>query len=1047
MEEEEVTPAPAPETTYQPGQKGTGGYTFLGKDHEGNYRYGHVSGEIVTNTIDPKKYFSYFKATTREQSPQQKKFEADKAAKTARVLERADKNKKLRAVVDKIRARKKAREEATLAIDKQLPGETEKVKKVLTQDFVEGEEAVGGEAGETMRDRIVAIRDNPSLTPEEKKQKLFDLGVSPASIEQAPIPPAPDLSSPESGYADPGPWQGGTPTWEARQQGRSVADLMYDPKGEWAQAAGQPGAEVHTEYTQEGDRKSEEAARAEKEHREIQADADNQAYFHSPGTQFIEGAKVSHGRDPEGRAIKSFMDPVDTPAARGMLAMQQAYEAETGKKLYISRGQATVEEQMIEHGLKGAKGRKIAESGQHVKKNAYDIFMAPNPADGHIFKNGKKYLTGHQLTEEYQWMQANAARFGFVNTMPIDKKSGRKEYWHWEFTGAGGSAAMPPAGKVKEARSLESFQLAKTADAALQGISDDYANAAYSQQNAAGVVDVQRKHNAETLQWEEAKAAEYKATSDLEAKQKAGALELAKKKQALAEYERKGEERELVIEEEQATMQEAWKEEALLQGYDRFAEVNKEIDAIREKEISPWSMFGFWKEDAATGEETWDVGKSAFTIGAGLALLANFAATIGSATSKKGKQIPFLVYDMLNDAITADTKGQIASINRDFKAIDKKAAAYKDIMAVVKGQKAFEEKSRLDKIRMIRKSIAIEKAKVTELEHKNILAEFDLKWEQQEKATYAAYQSAILEPLRKNADFNISAIQVEDQRIDRLREVHLNGIIRLSMMREKQDQKKTKLTRTQEEHLTTARSLLPLASEIEGAWDRVGGDQKTLWKWSHAILPTDWFPGWARSEEWDDLSKLENIRETIAAKLAKMMGDTGNIALQEAERGMNQLPYGDPAEIGRWKVLRFKQRVMLAASRRYQLLDDDAKRQFGQLILDMDPGNSGKIENIEKQTKAYQDFLDADSQEAWLDLKSGGHGAPKPRSIRSSLDIDRDVEATMGAADRKAQEIRKGQKVLSDRQAKRLGGNTGNQKRARPPRTTKGRTQGEALEY
>jgi len=190
--------------------------------------------------------------------------------------------------------------------------------------------------------------------------------------------------------------------------------------------------------------------------------------------------------------------------------------------------------------------------------------------------------------------------------------------------------------------------------------------------------------------------------------------------------------------------------------------------------------------------------------------------------------------------------------------------------------------------------------------------------------------------------------------------------------------------------LDGARELVPMAREMKAIWQKGVGQEgivNATWKLIHEWAPTDWIKsGYLRPKPLDDLTKLKNFQETIAARLAKLMGDTGNIAKQEAERAMNQLPLYDSPDIGEWKILRFFQRVQLAASRRYQLLDDEHKRAFGQLILDLDPNDSGKLENVNAQTEMYEQFLKAPNLEEWIDTADISTG--DNTMIRTAKDME-----------------------------------------------------------
>ena len=799
-------------------------------------------------------------------------------------------------------------------------------------------------AEKPMKQRITEIVQS-NLSPKEKEEQLKALKVSPGTLPVTKIPPAPKFRS------DP-------------------ADPADFPKV--------PDESPLTSYFGE-----QEQAKTET----MQAEAEEQLIYEQGGpqqTQFIKGAKVTGGVNPQtGVAVDPFQDPVNTPAAKAVLAMQNDYRRETGRELYITSGQRTIEENMAQH---PGVSRERAATGQHVHGKAYDFYMAP-PADGpFVMHKGKKHLSGHKLTDEWKWLDANASKYGFVNTAPTDRKTGRKEGWHWEFTGPGGAAELPSKAEVAKVEAAvtsggipdENWVMAKDQPkfsvpgkkavgtvedripsddihVALKEIGRELGESRFRADQSEDYLDIKDRNDEIATALKNSLGKQYTDTLALQAKQNETTRLIAKNKADLAEKEIAVLQAEDTVDRKAADLRRQWNDEALDQGYARIQEVNKEIEAIKAKEISPWSMFGAYVVNEETGEEEWSWGKASFTFISSMALLANFVATIGSTMSKKGKQIPFLVYDMLNDAIMADTKAQVASIDRDFEMMDKKEAGYKDIMNVVKDQRAFVEQSRLDKIGGIRSGLRIEKAKTKSAEMKTVLEELDAKFALAATKARVARDSAILDIEGKQAATAITALSAHDRKEQRLVDLYINGIAQVAKLKAKE----RKLTKTQENKVEVAQNMLVMARDIETLWDRSGDSwlTKTAHWASSAIGATkalQFIKGEGNWEELDDLEKLSVIRETWAPMLAKSMGDAGNLAEQEQKRAMNQLPMYDTSEIGKWKVLRFKQRIMLASSREYQLLDDDQKRYLrGQVLAQPDT-----LKGLKEQARIQKQFLD-----------------------------------------------------------------------------------------
>jgi len=824
---------------------------------------------------------------------------------------------------------------------------------------------------QSMKETILAITGDKSLTTEERRQKLESLSIrdadSVATMTKAETPPARPGSDPNQSNIAPG--QPGHIQTLPRSLPPSTIPapaLAPTPQPTQPQAQLYPGWSLGEETSATQAPEEILYPSPEELSQEVQEEADSKAGFGEAGPiERIEGKSPSTGG--------LFYDPVDTPAARSMMRMQQDYESETGNKLYIADGQRTIEKQIEMH---PSWSRERAARGQHVKKLAYDIFMVPDPAHGEKFVGGKKYRTGHKETPEFKWLDANAGKYGFVNTAPTEVKSGRKEWWHWEFTGAGGAAALPPGQEEIATPSRPDLKIPSTPEEALGVINEEYAARKGASDDVQSFLDIQRGIGARADDLSNSITDEYNKTKTLLDQQKEGAEEISRLKIGLAEKEATALALEKATKEKAAEQKELWQQKGLEQGLRHVGEVDKELDAIKARgDISPWSMFGFFKDNPETGEEEWSAGKTMFTLTSGLALIANFALTMGTSMRRKGKTVPFLVYDMLHAAIKADTDGQLASIEKGFKTIDKERTNYKDKYDIIGNKRAWIEQNKADAIDIIQTGIKAEGAKVKTQEHRNILSELDAKLEVDKAEARTARDTHIMSAQAKGADTKISALGAEKQEQRNLRGIYMNGILTLAAMKDRAVRAgRVKLTASERDRLTTAQGWLTQLVEIEKIWEQSG---KSSWFAKNVVKHWDTrgWPDFMRSAigggfmedgkfiSADDriaamkgLEKLKFFQETFASNLAKMLGDVGNIAQKEAERAMNVVPLTDHSELGRWKILRFKQRVMLAGSRRYHLMSDAGKRWLRNEVLQHDDSIAG----IEEQTKVIQQFLDRD---------------------------------------------------------------------------------------
>ena len=125
------------------------------------------------------------------------------------------------------------------------------------------------------------------------------------------------------------------------------------------------------------------------------------------------------GLDTKG---KSFADPVETStnpkAAGAMQEMAKAFKLETGKPMFITSGNRTLEEQKALHrGWSDEKNKRST----HVHGTGYDINLGGGDKNSSMFK----------------WLRKNGAKYGFrwPGYKYYDKKKKKTvtEWWHWEY--------------------------------------------------------------------------------------------------------------------------------------------------------------------------------------------------------------------------------------------------------------------------------------------------------------------------------------------------------------------------------------------------------------------------------------------------------------------------------------------------------------------------------------------------------------------------------------------------------------------------------------
>jgi hypothetical protein len=685
----------------------------------------------------------------------------------------------------------------------------------------------------------------------------------------------------------------------------------------------------------------------------------------------IEGARPGGGLDEQGMPIQPFTDPVDTPAARMVHQMQADYFRETGKKLYISSGQRTIEENLAAHNLEDTpENRAKMAKGQHVRQVAYDFFMAPDKKWGTIMVGGKEYNTGHRRTEEWQWLNANAHKYGFVNTAPKEKKTGRTEWWHWEYTGEKGGGAPPP---VK----LSPFEgnLPDTREGTLKYLKDQYNAIADQQGQAEGLLAIGQEGKRLSDATQASLRQQYRDAELLVEEQKKSTKLVEEAKLNLAKTEEVAAAAESGAAKIKEHYQQLWDTEAFQAGQERIKQIDAKIAQMDATEISPMGPFGFYstKYDKKTGETTteWDTGRAIGTVLSGLALLANSALTVMSAADKKAGTIPNLVFEMFMAVIQESNKAQLNSIDKDKSIIDRKAAQYARVYQLLGDRKAFAAQAYVNKIGTIRAHVQAEKAKLATLQQKALFDTLDERLAHAASTRLVERDKAIMEAYSKTARNRIDSVNAVEARQNQRITTYLNGLTQIANLKYKQ--KKGTLSAIEKQTVNAAQKFMPTLSEVAMLWERSGQPGVVEWL-------TKRVAGWEvlKDSPWkwetlSDLHKLESIQKEVAGLLVRIQGETGNLNEDEQRRAMNQIPFDDESGLGNWKIKRLWARFQALANPRYQLLSPEQKQEMGYLVL----AENDDLEGIQNQIKIYQRFNDA-----WAAEREGRIAGTEPGTMR-----------------------------------------------------------------
>lgn len=142
-----------------------------------------------------------------------------------------------------------------------------------------------------------------------------------------------------------------------------------------------------------------------------------------PGVGLAPSANPRNGRLGMNELMRIPFAPTKSLAPAATLALVQmnnAYKSRFGNNIFITDAYRTYAQQVI---LKAAKGNLAATPGQsnHGLGLALDL-------GGGINSFG---------TPQYEWMNENAAKYGWVNPSWAQQGGEKPEPWHWEFVGTG----------------------------------------------------------------------------------------------------------------------------------------------------------------------------------------------------------------------------------------------------------------------------------------------------------------------------------------------------------------------------------------------------------------------------------------------------------------------------------------------------------------------------------------------------------------------------------------------------------------------------------
>jgi len=362
--------------------------------------------------------------------------------------------------------------------------------------------------------------------------------------------------------------------------------------------------------------------------------------------------------------------------------------------------------------------------------------------------------------------------------------------------------------------------------------------------------------------------------------------------------------------------------------------VKKTSDWIRKNRTDPYRQFAWINED---GDHT--VGQVVYTIAAVIALIANIAVTAKSAMRKKGKVFPLMAWDMITGAINMDIKAQEAALAGAYASQNASESLLGQYRSSTTSKLAAMQQAKADMLDYYDTELERAKAKFGKdglVESQAIAGELIAKIKGEKAQLALGIKQTVKQEVASQLASKISSTGAVSQHKERALGLILAAAGAEATERARRG--KTKLTTKQEQTMHGLFAMMGDLKKAKGIWEKHGS----------SMLITKWLAskgafnlvdiGYERGNE---LAALTELREMLAASLATLAGNVGNLTEIEQLRGMLQIPKTDTGKIGTWKLQRAIQAARLGSLRGYYLLDDIRKTQITKAILSFGDDEKG----------------------------------------------------------------------------------------------------------
>ena len=435
-------------------------------------------------------------------------------------------------------------------------------------------------------------------------------------------------------------------------------------------------------------------------------------------------------------------------------------------------------------------------------------------------------------------------------------------------------------------------------------------------------------------------------------------------------------------------LQEDYKEEANF----IMADLAERKQWIKDNRPDPYRMFAWINDD-----KTATTGQTLLTIGAILALIANIAVTAKTALKKKGKTFPLMAWDMITGAINMDIKAQESALAGAQSEMNADISYLGQMRDVLDNDIAAAKQTR----------VAYLEHYLSQLDQKE--AEFGKKGMRESKYTIGLIKTQTEEKvaaLKKEISGLIygskqTELALATGRYDKLASHEAQGLSLVISAGGAEARARAKankgLTNKQSSMKHQMFALMFKIKEASTRWG-MSGDTDLAQKW---LATKGVFKLFQLTDSQKDLAVLSEMRQMLAASLAKMQGNVGNLAENEQLRAMLTIPTIENDELGKWKLQRAWTATRLGAMDAFYLMDDKTKWKIMRDIAAM--GNDRA--SIIRQDQYMQNLIeslggDALSQGKTDEEMSKGFkavGSGKPKKVPTEK-LVRDAKKAAGKA-------------------------------------------------